>query len=45
MRAWHRLGLSAAILTLGTGLVFTAGQQRPTFTPEQEARLQIRQVD
>ena len=44
MRAWHRLGLSAAILTLGTGLVFTAGQQRPTFTPEQEARLQIRQL-
>ena len=44
MRAWHRLGLSATILTLGTGLVFTAGQQRPTFTPEQEARLQIREV-
>ena len=44
MREWQRLGLSAAILTLGTGLVFTAGQQRPTFTPEQEARLQIRQV-
>ena len=44
MRAWQRLGLSAAILTLGTGLVFTAGQQRPTFTPEQEARLQIREV-
>ena len=44
MRAWHRLGLSATILTLGTGLVFTVGQQRPTFTPEQEARLQIREV-
>ena len=44
MREWQRLGLSAAILTLGTGLVFTAGQQGPTFTPEQEARLQIREV-
>ena len=44
MRARQRLGLSAAILTLGAGLVFTAGQQRPTFTPEQEARLQIREV-
>ena len=44
MRTWHRLGLSAAILILGTGLVFTAGQQRPTFTPEEEARLQIREV-
>ena len=44
MRAWQRLGLSAVILTLGTGLVFTAAQQRPTFTPEQEARLQIREV-
>ena len=39
-----RLGLSAAILVLGAGLVLTAERQPPTFTPEQEARLQIREV-
>ncbi len=44
MRAWQRLGLSAAILILGATLVFTAPPQPPTFTPEQEARLQIREV-
>lgn len=40
----RRLVLSAAILVFGAGLVLTAERQRPTFTPEQEARLQIREV-
>ena len=40
----RRLVLSAAILAFGAGLVLTAQRQRPTFTPEQEARLQIREV-
>ena len=44
MRAWQRLGLLTAVVTLGSVLALAGGLQRPTFTPEQEARLQIREV-
>ena len=45
MRTLQRLGSLAAVVILGVALVVTAGQrQPPTFTPEQEARLQIRTV-
>ena len=45
MRTLQRLGSLTAVVMLGAGLVVVAGQrQPPTFTPEQEARLQIREV-
>ena len=45
MRTLHRLVSLTALVTLGAVLVVAAGQrQPPTFTPEQEARLQIRKV-
>ena len=45
MRIRHRLGSLTAVVLLGAALVVAAGQrQPPTFTPEQEARLQIREV-
>ena len=41
----HRLGSLTAVVLLGAVLVGAAEQrQPPTFTPEQEARLQIREV-
>ena len=43
MRAWQRLSVLASIVGLGSVLVLAAGQ-RPSFTPEQEARLQIREI-
>ena len=45
MRTLQRLGSLTAVVILGAVLVVVAGQrQPPTFTPEQEARLQIREV-
>ncbi len=45
MRPLQRLGSLTAIVILGAVLVVAAGQrQPPTFTPEQEARLQITEV-
>ncbi len=45
MRTLQRLGSLTAVVMLGAILVVAAGQrQPPTFTPEQEARLQIREV-
>ena len=45
MRTLQRLGSLTAVVMLGAGLVVVAGQrQPPTFTPDQEARLQIREV-
>ncbi len=45
MRIPQRLGSLTGVVILGAVLVVTAGQrQPPTFTPEQEARLQIREV-
>ena len=45
MRTLQRLGSLTAVVILGAVLVVAAGQrQPPTFTPEQEARLQIREV-
>ena len=44
MRTLQRLGSLAAIVILGAVLVVAGRQQRPTFTPDQEARLQIRDV-
>ena len=43
MRVWQKLGLLAVV---GSAAMVTmaARQQRPTFTPEQEARLRIREV-
>ena len=43
MRALQRLGLLTVLAGLGS-MPLAGGQQRPTFTPEQEARLQIREV-
>ena len=43
MRAWQRLSVLASIVGLGSVLVLATGQ-RPSFTPEQEARLQIREI-
>jgi len=43
MRAWQRLSVLASIVGFGSVLVLAAGQQ-PSFTPEQEARLQIREI-
>ena len=43
MRAWQRFGLLTLIVLIASTLVI-AGRQRPTFTPEQEVRLQIREV-
>ena len=45
MRTRQRIGSLTAVVLLGAVLLGTAGQlQPPTFTPEQEARLQIREV-
>ena len=45
MRTRQRLVSLSAVVTLGAVLVVAAGQrQAPTFTPEQEARLQITEV-
>ena len=45
MRTLQRLGSLTAVVILGAVLVVVAGQrQPPTFTPDQEARLQIREV-
>ena len=45
MRTLQRLGSLTALVILGAVLVIAAGQrQPPTFTPEQEARLQITEV-
>ena len=45
MRTRQRIGSLTTVVLLGAVLVGTAGQrQPPTFTPEQEARLQIREV-
>ena len=44
MRTLQRLGSLTALVVLGSILTLAAGQQVPTFTPEQEARLRIREV-
>ena len=44
MRTLQRLGSLTAVVILGTVLVVAGQRQPPTFTPEQEARLQIREV-
>ena len=44
MHKWCRLGLLATLVGIGSAFILAGGQQRPTFTPEQEARLQIREV-
>ncbi|HIE92778.1 MAG TPA: MBL fold metallo-hydrolase, partial [Acidobacteria bacterium] len=44
MRELKRIGALSVLVLVGTVLVATGRQQRPTFTPEQEARLQIREV-
>ena len=44
MRTLKRLGSLTALVVLGSILTLAAGQQIPTFTPEQEARLRIREV-
>ena len=44
MHKWCRLSLLAALVGIGSVFTLAGGQQRPTFTPEQEARLQIREV-
>jgi glyoxylase-like metal-dependent hydrolase (beta-lactamase superfamily II) len=44
MSAWQRIGSLAALVALGLILTRAAGQQIPTLTPEQEARLQIREL-
>ena len=43
MRAWQRLGVLAFVVGVGSVLALAAGQ-RPSFTPEQEARLQILEI-
>ena len=43
MRAWQKLGL-LAVVGMGAMGTMAARQQRPAFTPEQEARLRIREV-
>ena len=44
MRTLQKLGSVTALVILGSMLTLAAGQQVPTFTPEQEARLQIREI-
>ncbi|MCH7934144.1 MAG: MBL fold metallo-hydrolase [Gemmatimonadetes bacterium] len=44
MRTLQRLGSLTALVVLGSIITLAAGQQVPTFTPEQEARLRIREV-
>ena len=44
MRTLQRLGSLAALVVLASIITLAAGQQVPTLTPEQEARLQIREV-
>ena len=44
MRTLQKLGSLTALVILGSILTLAAGQQVATFTPEQEARLQIREV-
>jgi cyclase len=44
MRTLQKLGSLTALVILGSMLTLAAGQQVPSFTPEQEARLQIREV-
>ena len=45
MRELKRIGILAGLIVAAAVLVVTGRQQqRPTFTPEQEARLQIREV-
>ena len=44
MRTLKRLGSLTALVVLGPIITLAAGQQVPTFTPEQEARLRIREV-
>ena len=44
MRTLQRLGSLTALVVLTSILTLAAGQQVPTLTPEQEARLQIREV-
>ena len=44
MRTFQKLGSVTALVILGSMLTLAAGQQVPTFTPEQEARLQIREI-
>ena len=43
MRAFQKLGLLAAV-GMCVMVTMAALQQRPTFTPEQEARLRIREI-
>ena len=44
MRTLQKLGSLTALVVLGSILTLAAAQQVPTFTPEQEARLRIREV-
>ena len=44
MSTLQKLGSLMALIVFGSMLTLAAGQQVPTFTPEQEARLQIREV-
>ena len=44
MRTLQKLGSLTALVVLASMLTLAAGQQVPTFTPEQEARLQIREI-
>ena len=44
MNTWQRLGFLTILVGFGSILILVGGAQRPTFTPEQEARLQIREV-
>ncbi len=44
MRTLQKLGSVTALVVLASMLTLAAGQQVPTFTAEQRARLQIREV-
>ena len=44
MRTLQKLGSVTALVVLASMLTLAAGQQVPTFTPEQEARLRIREI-
>ena len=44
MHTWQRLGLLTLLIGCGSILILAGSPQRPTFTPEQESRLQIREV-
>jgi glyoxylase-like metal-dependent hydrolase (beta-lactamase superfamily II) len=44
MRTLQRLGSLTALVVLGSIITLAASQQVPTLTPEQEARLRIREV-